>query len=31
LELNPAGQWAWLDERAGTNIADALLDVLISE
>lgn len=31
LEINPAGQWAWLDECAGSNIAGALVRELTSE
>jgi len=27
LEINPNGQWAWLDESAGTNIAGSFLRV----
>lgn len=31
FEINPNGQWAWLDLVAGTNIADAFVDVLGAE
>jgi hypothetical protein len=29
LELNPAGQWGWLERRLGLPITDAILDTLI--
>lgn len=28
LEINPAGQWGWIEERAKTPITDAILDHL---
>ena len=31
LELNPNGQWAWLEQVAGHLIRDALIDALINE
>jgi glutathione synthase/RimK-type ligase-like ATP-grasp enzyme len=30
LELNPNGQWAWIEQRTGLPIASALIDVLAS-
>jgi hypothetical protein len=29
LELNPAGQWGWLERRLGLPITDAILDTLM--
>lgn len=28
LEVNPAGEWAWLDRELGMNIRDAIIDEL---
>jgi hypothetical protein len=28
LELNPGGQWAWLEEAAGVPISEAIIDCL---
>jgi glutathione synthase/RimK-type ligase-like ATP-grasp enzyme len=30
LEVNPAGQWGWIENRADLKITDALVDLLIS-
>jgi glutathione synthase/RimK-type ligase-like ATP-grasp enzyme len=30
LELNPAGEWLWLEEGAGLDISGALADALLS-
>jgi glutathione synthase/RimK-type ligase-like ATP-grasp enzyme len=30
LEVNPAGQWLWLEEELGLPITKALVDYLIS-
>lgn len=30
LEINPNGQWAWIEERTGLPIASAIVDVLSS-
>ncbi len=29
LEINPNGQWYWLEDRAGLLISDAIVDILI--
>ena len=29
LELNPNGQWAWIEQRVGYPIRDALIDLLV--
>ena len=29
IEVNPVGEWFWLDRHAGFHIADALADVLL--
>ena len=29
LEMNPNGQWAWLEQRAGHPIRDAIIDFLL--
>lgn len=31
LEVNPNGQWYWLEERAGVLISDAIVDILKDE
>lgn len=31
FEINPNGQWAWLDIEAGANVADMFADVLIAQ
>jgi MvdD-like protein with pre-ATP grasp domain/glutathione synthetase-like protein len=31
FEVNPNGQWAWLDQMAQTNITDAIIDALRGE
>ncbi|MDQ3698554.1 MAG: hypothetical protein M3373_11110 [Gemmatimonadota bacterium] len=28
LEINPNGQWAWVEERTGLPISDAIADLL---
>jgi catechol 2,3-dioxygenase-like lactoylglutathione lyase family enzyme len=30
LEVNPHGQWAWVEELTGMPLADALIDLLVS-
>jgi glutathione synthase/RimK-type ligase-like ATP-grasp enzyme len=30
LEINPNGQWAWIQQRTGAPISDALVDALLS-
>jgi glutathione synthase/RimK-type ligase-like ATP-grasp enzyme len=30
LELNPNGQWAWIEQRTGLPLASALVDELTS-
>ncbi len=29
LEINPNGQWAWLEKRTGHKLTEALVDILI--
>ena len=29
LEINPNGQWAWIEKRLGHNISNAITDFLI--
>ncbi len=29
LEINPNGQWAWIEERVGYKLTEALVDLLI--
>jgi glutathione synthase/RimK-type ligase-like ATP-grasp enzyme len=29
LEVNPTGQWAWLQDRLGFNISGAIADWLV--
>ncbi len=29
LEINPSGQWAWIEERTGVGISDAIAEALI--
>jgi len=29
LEINPAGQWLWIEERTGLRITEALVDLLV--
>ena len=31
LEVNPNGQWAWIEERTGLAMRDALIDVLLEK
>lgn len=31
LELNPNGQWAWLEEKVGYNLRDSIIDFLMGE
>jgi glutathione synthase/RimK-type ligase-like ATP-grasp enzyme len=31
LEVNPSGQWAWIEEATGQRITDRLIDVLLEE
>ncbi|HKV43594.1 MAG TPA: hypothetical protein VJT32_02785 [bacterium] len=31
LELNPAGQWAWLEQAAGAPISEALIECLAND
>lgn len=30
LEINPNGQWAWIEQRTGAPVADALADALLA-
>jgi hypothetical protein len=30
LECNPAGQWLWLQEETGAEIAEGIADLLVS-
>jgi len=30
LEINPNGQWAWLEKKTGLPMADALIDLLLN-
>ncbi len=31
LEVNPAGQWGWIEQMTGMPITEALVDLLVSE
>ncbi|MBY0405349.1 MAG: hypothetical protein K2X66_15725 [Cyanobacteria bacterium] len=31
LEINPLGQWLWIEEKSGLPIADALIDMLLEK
>jgi glutathione synthase/RimK-type ligase-like ATP-grasp enzyme len=31
LEINPNGEWAWLQKEAGLPIAETIVDILVQE